>query len=54
MLRNVIMISPDQQKVDSMGCVNPSYYTTNLDKLVDRSEGPSAHPRNALHRVSAS
>ncbi|MGX4584545.1 sulfatase family protein [Paenibacillus chitinolyticus] len=36
-MRNIIMISTDQQKVDAMGCVDPSYYTPNLDKLVDRS-----------------
>jgi arylsulfatase len=36
-LRNVIMISTDQQKADAMSCVDPSYHTPNLDKLVDRS-----------------
>ncbi|WP_317957535.1 sulfatase-like hydrolase/transferase, partial [Paenibacillus chitinolyticus] len=36
-MRNIIMISTDQQKANAMGCVDPSYYTPNLDKLVDRS-----------------
>lgn len=35
-MKNVIMITTDQQKVDAMGCVNPSYHTPNLDKLVER------------------
>ncbi|MGG1554765.1 sulfatase family protein [Paenibacillus ferrarius] len=36
-MRNVIMISTDQQQVNAMGCVDGSYYTPNLDKLVDQS-----------------
>jgi arylsulfatase len=36
-MRNVIMISTDQQRVDAMGCVDSSYLTPNLDKLVERS-----------------
>ncbi|WP_248926069.1 sulfatase [Paenibacillus hamazuiensis] len=36
-MRNVIMISTDQQKADAMGCADPSYYTPNLDNLADRS-----------------
>ncbi|CAN7744891.1 sulfatase-like hydrolase/transferase [Paenibacillus sp. LjRoot56] len=36
-MKNVIMITTDQQNLDAMGCVNPSYYTPNLDMLVERS-----------------
>lgn len=36
-MRNVIMISTDQQQAGAMGCVDPSYYTPNLDRLVERS-----------------
>ncbi|SDE20608.1 choline-sulfatase [Paenibacillus sp. UNCCL117] len=32
-MRNVIMIATDQQRADAMGCVDPSYYTPNLDRL---------------------
>ncbi|MEK3723118.1 sulfatase family protein [Paenibacillus sp. FSL H8-0034] len=35
-IRNVIMIATDQQKVDAMSCVDSSYHTPNLDKLVER------------------
>ncbi|KRE82396.1 hypothetical protein ASG89_14145 [Paenibacillus sp. Soil766] len=35
-MKNVIMITTDQQKVDAIGCVNSSYHTPNLDKLVER------------------
>ncbi|TBL74659.1 sulfatase [Paenibacillus thalictri] len=36
-MRNVIMISTDQQQAGAMGCADPSYYTPRLDKLADRS-----------------
>ncbi|MDD9269716.1 sulfatase [Paenibacillus sp. GCM10023248] len=36
-MRNVIMISTDQQQVNAMGCVDASYSTPNLDNLVERS-----------------
>lgn len=33
-MRNVIMISTDQQQATAMGCVDSSYYTPHLDRLV--------------------
>lgn len=36
-LKNVIMITTDQQKADAMGCMDPSYLTPNLDRLAQRS-----------------
>ncbi|MDQ1913830.1 sulfatase-like hydrolase/transferase [Paenibacillus sp. GD4] len=36
-MKNVIMISTDQQRIDAMSCMDPSYHTPNLDRLVDRS-----------------
>ncbi|WP_159887800.1 sulfatase family protein [Paenibacillus puerhi] len=36
-MRNVIMISTDQQRVDAMSCVDSSYRTPHLDRLVERS-----------------
>jgi arylsulfatase len=35
-VKNVIMITTDQQKIDAMGCVNASYHTPFLDQLVER------------------
>ncbi|MEK3910290.1 sulfatase [Paenibacillus sp. FSL H7-0331] len=36
-MKNVMMITTDQQNLDAMGCINSSYYTPNLDKLIGRS-----------------
>ncbi|WP_372630625.1 sulfatase [Cohnella sp.] len=36
-MRNVIMISTDQQQANAIGCVDPSYFTPNLDRLLERS-----------------
>jgi arylsulfatase A-like enzyme len=35
-MRNVIMISTDQQQVSAMSCVDASYRTPNLDRLAER------------------
>ncbi|TBL68481.1 sulfatase [Paenibacillus thalictri] len=36
-MKNVIMVSTDQQQLNAMGCADPSYYTPNLDRLAQRS-----------------
>ncbi|WP_019532923.1 sulfatase family protein [Paenibacillus ginsengihumi] len=36
-MKNVIMISTDQQQASAMGCADPSYVTPNLDRLAERS-----------------
>ena len=34
---NIIFIMTDQQRYDTMGCVNPKVITPNLDKLIENS-----------------
>ncbi|WP_141336291.1 sulfatase-like hydrolase/transferase [Paenibacillus sp. tmac-D7] len=36
-MRNVTMISMEQQQVNAMGCIDPGYHTLNLDMLAESS-----------------